>query len=68
MITIHRNKMSLKDQVEDIVVDWSDDIVNFLNENDPKHWRKIINELQKAFVASSESILENMYDEKGWND
>ena len=68
MITIHRNKMSLKDQAEDIVVDWSDDIINFLNENDHKHWRKIINELQKAFVASSESILENMYDEKGWND
>ena len=51
MITIHRNKMSLKDQAEDIVVDWSDDIVNFLNENDPKHWRKIINELQKSFCC-----------------
>ena len=49
MITIHRNKMSLKDQAEDIVVDWSDDIINFLNENDPKYWRKIINELQYKF-------------------
>lgn len=67
MYTIHRNKMSIKDEVEDTVCDWTDDIITLLNEHSPEKWRKIITELQKAFILSSESLLENMYDEKGWD-
>lgn len=67
MYTIHRNKMSIKDKSEDAVCDWTDDIIALLNEYDPKDWREIITELQKAFILSSESLLEDMYDEKGWD-
>ena len=67
MYTIHRNKMNIRDKAEDTVCDWTDDIVALLNEHNPKDWRKIITELQKAFILSSESLLETMYDEKGWD-
>lgn len=67
MYTIHRNKMNIKDKCEDTVCDWTDDIIALLNEHNPKDWRKIITELQKAFILSSESLLEDMYDEKGWD-
>ena len=67
MYTIHRNKMSIQDEARDTVLDWTDDIIALLNEHNPKDWRKIITKLQDAFVLSSESLLETMYDEKGWN-
>ena len=68
MTTIHRNKINIRDRAEDTVVDWTDSIIELLNEYEPKKWRQIINELQKAFITSSESILEDMYDERGWAD
>ena len=62
------NKMGLKDQVEDTIVDWEEDIVNLLQETDPKKWRKAIDLLQKSFERTTEVILDSMYDEIGWND
>ena len=68
MYTIKQNKMSLQDCIEDIMVDYADDIYTFTKQYDPKKWRSIINTFQKKFTNMSESILETIYDEIGWAD
>ena len=67
-MTIHRNKINIKYTAEDTAVDWHEDVYNFLKSYNPKQWRKAASALQEAFIQMTESTLEVMYDEIGWND
>ena len=67
MYSIHRNKISMKDNAEDTVIDFDETIRNFLLEYNPEKWRQAMDCLQKAFASRSETILEIMFDEIGWN-
>jgi len=68
MWEIKRNKASLKDCAEDLVFNWDENIVDFLREINPKKWRQAVDYLQEAFKQNTESILDSMYDEIGWDD
>ena len=61
------NKISMKINAADTVSNFTEGMRTFLQNYDPKQWCQAMNCLQKTFLHTSESVLEIMFDEIGWD-